>query len=506
MERQPDGRPAERGTTHLFLALAGGLAAALTLLATSRHGIGLSPDSAYYLSAAENLARGHGLVCFDGSPLVAWPPLYSALLALPSLAGVGLAAARVLNAVAFGAAVHLAGLAFTRTLRSRLLGLGAALSVAVSLPLLAVSVMAWTETVFALLAVAFVLLLARYLSRPSPRALAATCILGALLPLQRYIGGSFILAGVLLVVFNRAGRPLGRRLGSAAVLVTSSLLPVVAWAVRNRAVAGTLTGKRSLDPGNLLPNLKAFYGTVAELFVPRGVVFDAAWVVALLVGSAVAVLVLLSSRRRQGPAPVLLRTTTVCATCYLASVVVVLTPEAHDQIGRLLAPVYAFLLLLALAAGEKLARVRAKTPHRRLTTWLLLAGFALWNILPVSRTVAALRDWSRDGVGVYDTGEWRRSPLVDLLRSEPPPGPIHSNDPAAVYLLARLPARMSPRAGQDLADVDIRPGDYLVWFRRVNRPYLLPLRELDRRWPLREVAFVGDGGVLVFEPPADPGH
>ena len=50
-------------------------------IATSHYGSGVASDSVKYMAVAQNLLDGNGLVDHRGSPLLAWPPLYSMLLA-----------------------------------------------------------------------------------------------------------------------------------------------------------------------------------------------------------------------------------------------------------------------------------------------------------------------------------------------------------------------------------------------------------------------------------------
>ena len=50
----------------------------------SKYGLGISTNSTHLLFGALNLSQGRGLFSFDGS-FVAWPPLYSMLLALIQL-------------------------------------------------------------------------------------------------------------------------------------------------------------------------------------------------------------------------------------------------------------------------------------------------------------------------------------------------------------------------------------------------------------------------------------
>lgn len=79
------------------------VAVAVVLVSTARFGIGLTPDSAAYLSATQGLVQGNGFTQYDGSVYASWPPLYP--VALASLSALGLVpseAARYLNAVLFG--------------------------------------------------------------------------------------------------------------------------------------------------------------------------------------------------------------------------------------------------------------------------------------------------------------------------------------------------------------------------------------------------------------------
>lgn len=85
--------------TSLLAFLAGAL---LVYVATSAYGIGLTPDSVSYLAAAKNLKHGHGLIDYDGTPFIKWPPVYPC--ALYSISALGLGeqlAARVLNVIVY---------------------------------------------------------------------------------------------------------------------------------------------------------------------------------------------------------------------------------------------------------------------------------------------------------------------------------------------------------------------------------------------------------------------
>ena len=72
------------------------------LIITSSYGLGLAPDSANYISAAESFAKGHEFRTRSGYYMISWPPFYSAVLGSVAFLGVdALDAARFVNSVSF---------------------------------------------------------------------------------------------------------------------------------------------------------------------------------------------------------------------------------------------------------------------------------------------------------------------------------------------------------------------------------------------------------------------
>jgi hypothetical protein len=140
----------------------------------------------------------------------------------------------------------------------------------------------------------------------------------------------------------------------------------------------------------------------------------------------------------------------------------------------------------------------------RLSAIIAAAIIAGWLANVGDYTFDLARHCVRNGAGIYDGAEWRRSELIPWLRQHPLSGTIRSNDPAAVYLLVGRDAVTSPRRTGNRRQVEaslaVLPGDYLIWFNRLDKPFLYSVPELARLYGLRELAFVGGGGVLVFDP------
>jgi hypothetical protein len=66
----------------LLAAFIGGL---LVILLSNHSGLGISPDSIYYLSTADSFIAGKGFYQFDGKPFVMFPVGYPFLLSLIKL-------------------------------------------------------------------------------------------------------------------------------------------------------------------------------------------------------------------------------------------------------------------------------------------------------------------------------------------------------------------------------------------------------------------------------------
>jgi len=486
-----------------------GLAAvALVFFNTSRYGIGLAPDSANYLSAARSLLAGRGMLCFDGTPFVSWPPLFPVILAPLGLGGIDmLVGARILNALVFGTIAFVAVRLFRVALRSGLLVLLGAIFVLSSNALQSVSSMLLSESVFCLLALLLTASLAKLLVVRTAKLLAVCCVLAALLCLQRYVGLAIVLAGALGLLVLPRDNPFRRRMLHAAVLLGSAALPLAGWMIRNYVATSTITGERSPAVQTVYQKLVMILVIIGDWFYPRARPGWVAWVflgcfVVVLLGLVVAAL--LNARRKPSSSAMLVGVSAVMVAVFVLSFGILSSIVAIDEVSpRLLAPVYVPTVLLVLcgleAVGRWLGR-RSGRPTFGLGAAVVVAAVSLTH--PSLWSVRLSRMWNTRGIGVYTQPEWQESPLLVWLLQNRLEGPIFSNDPAAVYLLLGKEARMSPRRTQDPMSMyrtgELGRGEYLVWFIGAGRPYLYQVDELFRMLPMELVHAAEDGGVLVL--------
>lgn len=155
------------------------------------------PDTVVYLSAAQSLLKGEGLVTYTGVPLVEFPPLYPILiaLALPVYGGPSMEALRLIailsSALISGLSLHLA----LRYLSSFQMRVYAMLLILFGVPLWAVIVLGRSEAPFIALTLLWFLMVERYLSTPIMRYLILMPLLALLCLLTRYVGVALVVLG-----------------------------------------------------------------------------------------------------------------------------------------------------------------------------------------------------------------------------------------------------------------------------------------------------------------------
>jgi hypothetical protein len=505
-----------KGIMLIPIALLGLMGVALVLVGTSRYGVGLSPDSTVYVSVARNLLAGRGYVTFDGTPYTQCPPLFPTLLAIIGLTGIDPAVgARFLNAVAFGGIVLASGIFFSRSLRSKTLAIVATSWVLSSFGLLSVCVMAWTEPVFVLLIVLFLLQISAFLHRHRVSSFVAACFLASLCLLTRYPGVAVILPGVVLLLSPLSGRRISSRLKQAGVFLAISCIPLGLYCVRNYRMTGTLTGCQRLHSiYTLSDNMATAANVVTNWFLGRDIPVPMRTpILAALVLLAIGILLLFHKKAAGGA-------DWDCLCAWSAGLVMLMYVPVilyTHQVGvldevmndRYLAPIAVLILWFLFVGVDRLMILLGRNHAKAGVSQYIVVGLCvLWLVCyPLHCTKKMVREMARGGAGGYSTAGWHESPLVRWLRDHPPAGPIRSNAPDALYALVGIPAHVSPHRSWDLpafrASVGSSGGGYLVWFGHLRISYLYGLDDLVSELFMEEVVTLPDGGVYRLLPAAD---
>lgn len=470
-------------TFYSLLALISVLGGLAVYVATSQWGPGLSTDGARYLSTAESLAAGRGLLDYLGEPLVNWPPLYPAVVALlHKLSGADvMAIAQVINIFTWSAIIALSGIFFIRAVPGNYtFALFATLVVASSRALVEMSANASSDPLFMLCMLLWLLAAQHYAATRSPRSFWQMALLATTGCFLRYAGSSLVMAGGLVVLW--AWRSDWRQAVLRAVAYGGvSAGPIGLWAVfHNYRLTGILLGTHqpSYPPGLFVAAVEK----AASWFVPERVLLIVPPLA--LFGLLLAALALRSTRQRWAAwlqrtlaAPLL--PVAAFTLVYGAMLVFTISYSEHRVPGsqRLHAVLLPCLLVLGYTLYEQFG-------PRLQGAWrtLALGAAAVWLLFPLYRTADYVRSSHAEGdvsyYNLYNTRALRQSELAQHLSTFPfqPDDKVYSNNEGAAWFLLRRRIYRLPRYDGEtqaslqaaLAEFDGWPATdetaWLIWF------------------------------------------
>ena len=461
----------------LLLAGLGALGTGAVLASTSVYGAGAGSDESMFLSVAENLAEGRGFVSFYGSAPAWWPPLFPALLALGSLAGIEpLAGARFVNAAAFGATVFVFGRFLDSKCDSRAATLAGTAAVLASPFLIYMSSHALSDPLFLLFALLALVHLDRFQREGGVRALVLCGVFSGLCVSTRYMGVSVLATGAVVILLWGRGKP-AARLGAVCAYLSLSVPPLAAWLWRNLALTGTLTGPRSVSAHSPFAILQLFADAMLLKILPFHAVLFRVSETAVRLGDAVlfalaAPVGWAAAFRRRSIGRLLERlesaslvTVATFAAAYSALLLfmgstVELADPAH---GRYVAPAQVCVLFVVVVLWDK-AALRKRTKN-------MLAGcFAVFVAMSAAMSADDLiRGW-REGHS-YTSRIWMESETMEWIEDNiEGGGRIYSNMPDAIYVQTGMRGglrMLPPGGGPNPAPIPAGPpgaGTWVVWF------------------------------------------
>lgn len=491
------------------------LAVGLVFVATADFGPGLSTDGARYVAVADSLLAGRGLVDYLGVRLTQWPPLYPWLLAATAaLTEVDpLVVGGFLNACALGLVVLLgAALVHAAVPRRPHWVLGAALMLAVSPHLLAISVNIASDPIFFVAVLLFLLVAGKALRTGELRWWLFMAVLAIAASMLRYAGLALVVCGAGLAMITSWPR-LPRGLIGAALFGLFAATPIVVWGwLHNFPISGHLFGQHL--PAYPLENLLLSFQKIAEWFVPRSVLaVIPAWALALfllaavlIMGRAVAWVPVGRALGQPASLPAVIFTLVYGGMLLFNTSTLEHRLPGNDRIHLVLLPVG-----LVLAAGLADALLPNSGWLGRVPRWLGWSVFLLWLVFPLHNVQKYVRSSYHEGdvskYNIFNTRALRTSDLAEFLRQSPPAPdqPLYSNNEAAAWFLLRRQVAPSPRAEPSaLANwlAQARPG-WILWFEGDldYKNFLLAPEELENVLDLQGVFASRSGDIYQFSIP-----
>lgn len=436
-----------------YLCVMSLLGSGLLFYATATYGAGLPTDSAWYLSAAENLLRGGGLVTFDTSPLSAFPPLYTFLLAALShlLALDVFLAGWYLNGVLHGVNIFLSGLLLKDVFSSRRVFFYFGVLILVFSPsFMRMHASLLTEPLFLTLMLLSIFAARSYVQRQDLKLIVWLGLLAALAPLLRFVGMSFILSGlaVILLVHWKNWRLLLQR-GFLFGLVAAP--PFVAWSYFfNYLQYGAFLYPSIPRAPDFWVNLSQAVRKVFYWFVPYRPLTSNGVLEALIFLLIVVLVMFVINRKKDWLAwlnrfrePLPLISLLYAGVYFIALTATANTPDHYALISdRYYAAIFFAILLVLFIGVETLVLPHMSYSNRAIQIGLLCLFF-LWMNIPVMRTfeyVQKSHTNGEDGYNLYNTRAFHESELIihaQKILQEDPEASFYSNIPAAVWFFTR---------------------------------------------------------------------
>ena len=478
---------------------------ALGGIATARYGAGVTSDSVKYMAVAQNLLDGNGLYDHRGLPLLAWPPLYSIILAgLVWLTGLDIfVVAWYLNILLLGVNLVLSGVIFQRVFVDRpLYAYLGSLFVFLSVSSLRIHATVGSDVPYLTMTLAFLIAVDDYIRRRSYWAFAWMVLLSALAPLLRYVGMAFTVTALLVILIEqrKSMRVLWR---DGLALGLLSVLPIFWWLViRNIMTYGSLWG--GYDDPTLVDvgqNIELGLTKMLHWFVPYLSFLMPLLTQPFIILGLLALILVLINFRSPGNWLNWFRSflhptsypTIIYALVYFFAVAFTIITSDHRYLHSdryyfiLLVPtmIFAFLTL------DTLVRPHLKFSSRQMAN-AVLVPFLLWTVYPIyglrEYLVEALERGEPSDYNLFNTRAYHEMnvvPEMQRLRQREPNALVYSNYVDAVWFYTRKPALLSPvRGAADLKAAYAgwpydKPG-YFVWFKPNEYKHYLSPQELSQ--------------------------
>jgi hypothetical protein len=471
----------------------------------SRHGgIGLSPDSIVYLSTAQNI-HDHGLINdYTNQPMMDFPAGYPIFLSgLIFLTGHSVPwFGPVLDGLLFGLLIWLCGWIMDRfTHPSRWYKWPMLIFILLSPCLLEVYSMIWSESLFLLLSILFIIGCHRYFQDHSIRMLLGIAVIAGLSCLTRYAGLSVIMLGGMLMLCDGRLRWGPKKIGHMVLFGSVAVLFPALNVYRNWRVTDTLTGYRERAIRSLGVNLHDIGSVFCDwlpFFKER---YSFATAIALLFILGITGIFIYRLVKKTN----FFSYDTIAGGYFIAYAAFILYTASVSRFqqldSRLLSPLF---LPWLWGSTSWIPAVAARTPKKIVaTTILTIAG----GCFLYGECAAFQFNWEGikyAGIPGYTEDTWQKSPTIAYIRAHKSAllqsGTIYSSSTDGLWFLANIPADLMPHLEtQEDIDYMMRHDHFVViWFDDSVNTDLIDVNYIKRYKKLvREIHF-DDGAIYYF--------
>lgn len=477
----------------------------MVLLLTRHSGLGISPDSIYYMSTADSFVSGKGFYQFDGKPFVMFPVGYPIVLSLVKIvAGVSfLQVVPFFNALLFGLTIFLAGLIIEKTNHSKWLKWIVLFMIALSPSLLEVYTMLWSETLFITEVVLFIYVGYHYFDQYTLKSLIIMALIAAIAADTRLAGVSIIgTGGILILMSNKLNW--SKKIQHALIFGTIASSLFLINLIRNTLLTQTLTGNRQKGVTPFLENLQ-YYGLVISNWMPFSKWTNFYPTIIGFLFLSVVLIAFIYRHFTLKEAHVFEKLSVAFTLIYSLFMLAVATISRFETINnRLLAP---FFIPCILTISFYIASIFKITKTIRFKTTLII--FCIVLVLPILFQYskvdrATYLENIQGGIGGYSDDDWFiSSELLKYSSSNPSlfksGKVVFSNAAHAVYFKTKQQVQILPERKYEnlVADFNKMPTQVLIWFDNEDNPEVLTLQEVASTKKLQIIGKFNDGVIYL---------
>lgn len=426
-----------------------GMCASTVMYQITAQGPGVSPDSTVYIEVARNVLAGKGFIV-DGKPMTHYPPVFPLLLAVIGLFTGNdiILAARLLSSLFFGINIVLVSFAVYMCTRHDRVATGLMIPIIVlSVPVLSIHSMAWSEPPYIAFSMTGCILLSQYLARPNPKLFVLAALMAGFAAATRYIGVTVFPVSVLaLLVFSH--KPFRRNAGEIILFLGIACLPLVLWLIRNVLLTQSATNRQAeFHPFNI-EHLKSLVIQMYNFVFPTSI---SVWTKAFHLGIFATLLVLAVKflyqradvKKIKSSIRVILPSVFVIySALYIAFLLFSISFfDANIPVDdRLLLPVFFALIVVVTAVVKGFAEA-----YQQKAVWygyvlllLLLIGI---NAVPAFQRAVTIH---HEGTG-YTAWYWKQSATLAVLAHIPENMKVYSNGPDVIRVHTQKRAYMIPQ-------------------------------------------------------------
>lgn len=481
----------------------------IVLLFSQHNGIGISPDSIAYSSAARNLIAGNGFTDYSDKALVIFPlfyPFFLALVMFITQADI-VVIAPYLNGFLFSTVIFLSGVLienfkYKTKLYKRLL----LLLITISPSLIEIYTMLWSETLFIFLSLIFIYTFRTYFHTHSLLSLGVAGLITAFAFDTRYAGITLLATGGLLIFFDK-NLSWQNKFLHIIYYGSTSISLVFLNLIRNVWEVGLATGQRQQGITPFSKNVEYSGKVFTDWFsinIENQLYLKIIFVIVLIL-----FIVFFVRNVRHWKAYYTFENIIVSFfLVYVMFIVVSSTISRYEPINnRLLAPAFIPLLLVSTCQIPKWRKLLPK----RLLRWVVFAFSIGIGILFAYSFVQINKEnleyMLETGIPGYSEDTWQKSQLVTYLEKHPEifdaDSVVYSNHSQAVYFLTGNRSGTLPERAykKDVEEFMSETSGILIWFNLDDNPDLLNLKEIGKTMKLKRLKTFRDGAIYKFEKP-----